>query len=276
MFQDAALHETEVGRLFVEEHGRDGPWLLLWPSLLCDGAMWRHQVQDLARDHRLLVVDPPGHGRSPPAPGPFTIEGCAGAALAVLDARGVDRAGLIGLSWGGMTAMRLALRAPERVASLALVDTSAAGEPWRKRLRYAVMAAVYRRLGLVRSLERPLLSAMLGASTLRERPELGRELLERLRGWDRAGVARAVQAVVLRRSDVRAGLPGLRQPTLVVVGEEDRATGVRSAEEIARLIPGARLEVIPRAGHLTALEAPEALTRLLREHLAGLSDPRAT
>jgi pimeloyl-ACP methyl ester carboxylesterase len=166
-----------------------------------------------------------------------------------------------------MTAMRAALLAPERVSALGLIDTSARAEPWRRRLRYRVMVEVYRRYGLVRPLEGPVLAAMLGPTTRRERPEVGPALLERLRAWDRAAVARAVEAVVIRRGDVRAALPALRHPTLVVVGEEDRATGPGHALELARLIPGARLERLPRAGHLTALEAPEALTRLLRELL---------
>lgn len=289
MSADALIH-TAVGPLWVERHGATGPWALLWPSLLCDGWMWRHQVADLARDHRLLVVHPPGHGCSPAAPGPLTIEACAEAVPQVLDARGVARAALIGLSWGGMTAMRVAAAAPGRVSALALVDTSARAEAWGKRLRYRLMLAVYRRFGLVRPLERPILAAMLGATTRRTQPALGPALLERLRGWEPAGVARAVEAVVIRRRDVRAQLPQIACPTLVVVGAEDQATGVGAARELAALIPGARLEVIARAGHLTALEAPAVLTALLREHLAPLraeedgsdapspelSDPRAT
>lgn len=265
----ARLLSTRLGPLAVEETGR-GPPLLLWHSLLCDGSMWREQVLDLARDHRVVVVDGPGHGASPPPRGPFTLEDCAAAALELLDALAIERAALLGLSWGGMTFMRLALAAPERVRALALLDTSADPEQRLKRIRYRVMAAIYRRFGLVRPLERPVLQAMLGATTLRERPELGRELLERLRGWDRAGVARAVDAVVIRRASIAARLASIRAPTLVLVGEEDRATGVRAAERIARGIPGARLVRVPRAGHLSTLEAPGEVTRHLREFLAAV------
>lgn len=258
--------DTTLGPLAVREVGQ-GPPVLLWHSLLCDGSMWRAQEEDLSRDHRLLIVDGPGHGSSPRPPRAFGLDDCTRAALQVLDACGVERAAWVGLSWGGMVAMRVALQAPERVSGLALIDTSADAEPLRRRLRYRAMAAIYRRWGLVRWLEPAVLAAMLGQTTRRERPELGSALLGRLRGWDRAGVARAVDAVVIRREGIRARLGAIRAPTLVLVGEEDRATGVRAAERIAAGIPGARLVTIPRAGHLTALEAPAAVSAHLRAFL---------
>jgi 3-oxoadipate enol-lactonase len=258
---------TKLGRIEVAEHGR-GPAVVLWHSLLCDGSMWRHQVPALAADHRVLVVDGPGHGASAPSAGPFTLEDCAAVLLEVLDAHGVEKAALVGLSWGGMTAMRVALRAPARVSHLALFDTSADEEAFLARTRYRFLAALYRRFGLSSFLERAVLEVMFAPATLRDRPQVGRELVERIRSWDREGVAHAIRAVVIERSSIWSELPSIHGiPTLVAVGDEDRATLPFRSERIARAIPDARLERIAGAGHLSAVEKPEVVNRLLVEFL---------
>lgn len=254
---------TSLGGIEVADHG-SGPTVVLWHSLLCDGSMWRHQVPALAARRRVLVVDGPGHGASAPPARDYTLEDCATVLLEVLDALGVERAALAGLSWGGMTAMRVALRAPGRVSALALLDTSADAEARLARIRYRAMAAIYRRFGLRGFLERAVLDVMLAPSTRRERPEIGRELARLLRSWDRAGVGRAIRAVVIERPSIRHALGALASiPVLVIVGDEDRATPPWRSERIARAIPGARLERVSGAGHLSALEQPETVTRLL-------------
>lgn len=259
---------TALGRLFVEEVGEGSP-ILLWHSLLSDRSMWRYQVRELARDHRLLLVDGFGHGQSEPASRPFSVEDCAGAALAVLDAYQHERAIVLGLSWGGMTAMRMALRAPSRVRALGLLDTSAEAEEPLQRIRYRAMAALFRRYGPLRPMQQQVLKTLFGSKALRERPELGLELVERLKRLDREGLYLAIRAITDRGS-VLHRLPRLRTPTLVIVGAEDRATRSIHSERIARAIPGARLEYIEGAGHLSTLEAPEELNRLLRRFLDGL------
>jgi 3-oxoadipate enol-lactonase len=261
---------TVVGRLHVKDEG-SGPAVALWHSLLCDGAMWHAQTGELRRDHRLLVIDGPGHGRSEPPPGPFTLEQCAHALEQVLDARGVERAAIVGLSWGGMTAMRLALRSPERVRGLALLDTSAEAEKPRNRVRFRLMTEVYRRLGVTRFLVPAILEAMLSRRTIEERPILGEELLSRLRSFDRAAIVHAIDAVVLSRRSILDALPVIATPTLVVVGTEDRSTPPRRSERIVAAIRGARLVRIPGAGHLSALEAPAAVNAALRAFLASLA-----
>src|SRR5688500_4791150 len=135
------LVETKVGRLFVETVG-EGPEVFLWHSLLCDGGMWREQVAALRDQFRLINVDAPGHGRSGPIRRGFTLGDCVDAAVQVMDATGAKRPGFAGLSWGGMVAMRLALRHPERVAALALLDTSARSEMLEKKLKYRVLLGI--------------------------------------------------------------------------------------------------------------------------------------
>jgi 3-oxoadipate enol-lactonase len=260
---------TRVGRLFVEVGGQ-GPAVLFWPSLLTDGGLWHAQARAAREGHRVLVVDGPSHGRSDPRRQPFTLDDCAEAVVEILDAFAVDRAVLVGLSWGGMTAMRVALRHPERVRGLALFDTSANAERPLAALRYRAMAEILRRFGLVRALDPSVASIMFSDRTLRERPELARELFRRLRGWDQEGLYHAVDAVVISRSSIAAELPRIAAPTIVGVGEDDRATSRGYAERIAASIPGAKLHVIAGAGHLSAIEAPGEVTRLLVSFLGEL------
>src|SRR5688572_14109075 len=137
------LVETpRCGRLFVDVRG-EGPPIVLWHSVLCDGGMWSSIPDELARTHRVINVDGPGHGRSSKV-GAYTLDDCVDAALAVLDACGAKSAIWCGLSWGGMVGMRLALRAPERLRGLVLIDTNADKEVPRKLPSYRALAAIFR------------------------------------------------------------------------------------------------------------------------------------
>src|SRR5262249_12807962 len=109
---------TRLGRWYYEERGKardDGDAIVLWPSFLCDGGMWDAQVAPLAGVSRVIVFDGPGHGKSE-VPPPFSLDDNARALLDALDALGVKRFAMAGLSWGGMVGMRVAVLAPERVA----------------------------------------------------------------------------------------------------------------------------------------------------------------
>jgi len=257
---------TAVGRLHVEDVGA-GPAVVLWPSLFCDASLWRHQVDELARDHRLLLVEGPGHGRSEPPGTPFTLDECARATVEILDAAGLNRAVLAGLSWGGMTFMRVALAAPERVAALVLIDTSADAERRLESIRIRALEMLFRRFGFLDTIERAIIKALVGRTARRERPEIAADLASRFRRWDPKGLARAVRAVILDRQSILDDLSRIRCPTLVIVGEEDQATPPACSERIARRIAGARVVRIPRAGHLSALEAPTEVNRALRNFL---------
>jgi 3-oxoadipate enol-lactonase len=258
---------TRLGRWFYEERGapkRDGaPAVVLWPSLLFDGSMWRHQVGPLAELGRVLVFDGPGHGKSevPPA---FTLEDNTEALLDAFGELKVDRAVMVGLSWGGMLAMRMALQHPERVAALALFDTSAEPEDRARALKYRAFVAFSRRFGLPPALvEAQIAPAMFCDRTLAERRDLVDRFKRAAGGYAPEGTARSAMAVVIQRKDILPRLRDIRVPTLVACGREDRGTEPVHSERIAAAIPGARLHFIEQAGHITALEQPEAVNALL-------------
>ncbi len=264
--------DTPLGAWAYGEAGaaarRGDPAVVLLHGLLMDRHMWSGQVERLAALARVLAVDGPGHGESATPP-PFTLEGQADALAAALDALGVPRAIVVGHSWGGMVGLRLALRHPGRVAGLALVDTSARPEAPLRRLRYRAFIALYRVAGMPRWLARSQVAPLLfGPRLLAREPALVDDLVRRLDAADRAGAARAAEAVLVGRGDVADALGRIAAPTLVVCGTEDRATSPARATELGGAIPGARVEWVDRAGHTTPVEDPGRVADLLARFVA--------
>jgi len=258
-----AYVRTRLGRLFYEERGaqrRPGdPAIVLLHGLLFDGGMWRGQLEPLAALGRVVVIDGPGHGKSDPAPR-FMLEDHADALFDAFGELGIRRAVIVGLSWGGMVGMRLALQHPAKVAGLALLDTSAEVDSLARRIKYRAFIAMNRRVGFPYSLfEAEIAPLMFGTKTLAERPELLDASYRRAMGFDRGGLARAAIAVVVHRKSVLAELPRVRAPTLVLCGSEDRSTPPERAQAIAEAIPQAKLVTLDGLGHMTALEDPAAV-----------------
>ncbi|MFE2676656.1 bifunctional 3-oxoadipate enol-lactonase/4-carboxymuconolactone decarboxylase PcaDC [Streptomyces hygroscopicus] len=245
------------------------PPLILGPSVGTSLAVWEPQLPALARTHRVLRWDLPGHGGSPaallPSDGSATIDQLAALVLRLADDQGWERFAYAGISLGGAVGLYLAAHHPERVGRLSVLCSSARfGEPssWRERARLVreegTEAMVASRTGVWFSRET--------AATPR-----GRALLADLRATDRAGYAACCD--VLADYDMRAALPSVTAPTLVVAGREDPATPPAHAREIADAVPGASLLEIAGAGHLAGVERPEAVTSALLSHLADAARP---
>jgi 3-oxoadipate enol-lactonase len=264
---------TRLGRWFYEERGvarRPGdPAIVLWPSLLFDGGMWKHQVEPLSALGRVVVFDGPGHGKSE-VPPPFSLEDNADALTDAFGELQIDKAVFIGLSWGGMVAMRLALQHPQRVRALALLDTNADAEERLRLVKYRAFISFWRRFGLPQVLADAQLAPIYFAEGTRARePELVERWVRTVNGCPRDGIARASLAVVVHRKDIASRLGAIRAPTLVVCGREDRATEPAHSERIAAAIPGAKLVLIDGAGHVSALEQPRAVNDVLVPFVAA-------
>lgn len=267
-------HLARNGAEIYYEISGDGPAVLLGHSLLCDGRMWEGVVPALAEQYRVINVDFRGHRHST-APGPFTFDDLAADWLAILDELAIERAVLCGLSMGGMTAFCFSLKHPERVAGIIGIDTNGDAEILSNRIKYTAMAAIYARFGLVDALQRTTNKLMFGRTTLAERPELVELLQERVAGHDRAQLTRAIRAVFTRRSF----LPELHQlqcPVLLLIGEEDMATPLKWSQRLRRAIPGSMLRLIPRAGHLSAMEQPDTVAELALDFLPSCAWETAT
>ena len=249
-------------RLYWRADGHpDRPALLLLNSLGTDHALWDGVVRALSGRFLLLRMDTRGHGASDSPPGDYTITALAEDALAVLDAAGVAKAAVAGVSMGGMTAMQLAVMAPQRLTAIAVCNSSADVPPqlWLDR------AAAVRAGGMA-----PLLDGILArwfpAPVRAANPPYLSTARTLMAAQDPQGYAACCTAIATMR--LKQALPGVTVPTLVVVGSLDEATPpATGGEPIAAAIPGAKLASLP-TGHISPLERPDALAALLADFLA--------
>lgn len=263
-------HHVAAGavRLAVHTAGQGQPLVLLHAFPL-DHAMWQEQAA-LADDLRLIVPDLRGFGGSADPAGPASMAQLADDVAALLDALHVDRAVVCGASMGGYVAQHVAVRHPDRVTGLVLVDTRLEADTPQARAGRADLAAKVGRLGLA-ILADAMVPRLVSAGGPRHAIASGtlREIILR------QPVA-AVQAALVAlgdRPDMTEPLRSLRVPCLLVNGADDVITPPSCLERALEVIPEARLLVLPNAGHLPPLETPEAFNAAIR---GFLGDVRAT
>ncbi len=257
--------------LAYEERGAGEQTVVFSHSYLCDHRHYEAQVAALEGEYRVVAYDHRDHGESGKASSPYTIDDLTDDGIAIIERTGAGPCHWVGLSTGGFVGMRIALRRPELLRSLTLLDTAAQGEPWWKALKYQGMFAVLRLLG-TRPLMGETMKLMFADSTLGD-PTRAEELAlwrGRMAANDPAALIRFGNAIFYR-DDVRPRLGSLTLPTLVAVGAEDRALPYAFARNTADAVPGARFEVIPRAGHLSTIDAPDEVNRRLVPFIRGAS-----
>lgn len=220
------------------------------PGLLCDQTLWRPQISALSDRVAPMVAD-------------LTLDEDVRDMAARVLAAAPPRFSLAALSMGGYVALEIMRRSPERVRRLALIDTSATPDTAeRAERRRASLANTEqgRFLGVTSRL----------MDTLVHPSKTDGPVADSLRAMaGRVGgeAFRRQQTAILNRPDARDILPAIHVPTLIAVGDEDRLTPPSVAAEMHRLIPGARLHVFERCGHLPVLEQPDETSALLREWL---------
>jgi 3-oxoadipate enol-lactonase len=265
-----------LGPLFVDGQGNaDNPVAVLWPSLFTDHRMWRNQVAALREaGWRTLALDPPGHGESAGPGRSFTMDECAEAVIQVLDAMSVRKpVVLLGTSWGGFVAPRVALRAPSRVRGMVLFNTSAeAGAPL-ERLRAWLLTKMLAVGALDEVVDRILVSTMLGQETRHRQPEVGADLTRRFRSWDRRAAITTVRSVLVERASMLDALSEVKVPALIVSAKEDTLLPTIHSTRIVQKLSEARHVEVAGAKHLVPLEVPQAANSLIlefvRHRLAG-------
>lgn len=228
-----------------------------------NSTMWAKQRAAL-RDRKTLAPNFPGFGGRPVTES--DLDEFAKVAIGDMDAAGIDRPVVVGLSMGGYVAFRLHSLAPERVAALVFADTRAVADDEAGRAKRTDQAMRARSEGLG-WLEEAMLPALLGETTRREKPEVVARVSLLMSQASPEGVARALEAM-RERPDSTGDLSTIQVPTLVLVGEEDTLTPVSESRRIVEGVPDGRLTVIPRAGHLSNLEAPRLFNEALLSFLS--------
>jgi pimeloyl-ACP methyl ester carboxylesterase len=244
------------------ERTGSGPPLVLLHGALADHREWRVQLEELSDEFDVIAWDAPGNGKSTDPQPPFGTADWADALAGLLDALDVGPAHVGGLSWGGTLALELYARHPARVASLLLVDTYAG---WKGSLPEKKCAE--RVDACLREAEMDPREVaprwMPGLLTEAASPAVVDELLAIMSDAHQAGFR--LMAVSMGATDQRNLLPTIDVPTILIWGEDDVRSPVSVAEEMRDAIPGARLVVISRCGHMSNMEQPERFNAEVRE-----------
>ncbi|HEY3597550.1 MAG TPA: alpha/beta fold hydrolase [Paraburkholderia sp.] len=267
--------EIEGQPLHYQTHGTGFP-VLLGHSYLWDSSMWTPQIDALSRDYQVIVPDLWGHGQSGRLPeNTRTLGDLATQTSLFLDALGIGQCAVVGLSVGGMWGSELALREPERVKALVLMDTDRGAEPEATLTQYSQMFDAIESIGTIPA---PMIDAIVPLFFRRGAT---------LDGEVHAGFRKALAAfsadplrqsivplgrLIFGRTDALASLAGLdASRTLLMCGELDIP---RPPTEMARMaeVIGCQQRVVPNAGHISNLENPsfvnDALLAWLGEHVA--------
>ena len=239
-----------------------GPAIVMLHGFTQDSRVWRPQLDALSDRFTLIAWDAPGAGQSSDPAADFAIGRWADTLAGLLDAAGIPRAHVLGLSWGGLLAQEFYRKYPARVSSLILADTYAG---WKGSLSDAIaqerLAACVRDSALPPSDFIP--RYLPGMFSDAPPPGVKEELAEIMAGTHPLGFR--VMAKALAENDTRDLLTTILVPTLLVWGEADKRSPMNIAHQLEQAISGAKLAVIPGAGHVSNMEAPAAFNSIVRE-----------
>jgi 3-oxoadipate enol-lactonase len=253
---------TALGRIGYIEAGRGEatPFIFLH-GVGSDKSAWGPQLARFGNSRRAVAFDYPGYGESELVE-KATRDDFAAAILTAMDALGIGKAHVCGLSLGGVIAIAMHAAAPERCASLIIADSFAVhpeGAAIHDRSVTASQAMTMRELAEARS------GLLLGSAAT---PVLRAEVIETMAAINPTAYRIGAAAVWL--ADQRDRARSIDVPTLILVGEEDRITPPELSEELAALIPGSKVRRIANAGHLANTEQPETFNAAIDSFLSGL------
>ena len=250
--------------------GGDGTPVVLLHAFPLNSNMWEPQTEALAERFRFVVPDLQGFGGSdaPEDASSYSMDTYADQVAGVLDDLGADKVVLTGLSMGGYIAFAFLRRHRDRVAALVLADTRAEADPPEGIEKRTKQQGMVRDEGTSNLID-ALAGALLGEATTQKKPDVVQKAKELMAENGPAGFIGALEAMK-GRPDSSDELTKIGVPTLVIVGEHDGVTPPDAARKIHEHVGGSKLVVIPEAGHLSNLEAPEAFNGALGEFLGSL------
>lgn len=253
----------EIG---YEEAGGGGtaPPIVFLHGVGSDKSVWRPQLAHFGRDRRAVAFDYPGYGESDLAPDGTTRDDYASAIISAMYELGIDRAHVCGLSLGGVTAIAMHHADANRCASLILADSFAVHPDGR-----AIYERSFAASNDLRAMAESRVDVLLAQPA---DPRVRSEVVETMARIDPAAYRIGAEAVWL--ADQRDRAHDIRVPTLVLCGAEDKVTPPALSRELVHLIPGAQLETISGAGHISNLEQADEFNTLLGAFIRGV-DSRA-
>ena len=250
---------TSVGTLALADEG-SGVAVICWPSLFADHRFYEPLRDALGDGWRCIRIDGPGFGQSDPPregvqPGEY-----ADAVVEVMDALGIERAIIVGCSWGGQVAAHVGVRHSERV--IGVVMSNVPMSPSLGGHRMQVLGT--RLMGSTRFWGRGVARAMLAKPTKAAHPERVEAFVSAFPSYDKRAATTTVRTTMTQFLGLSDVLLQLQVPSVILMGDEDKLYPVESAMPLARLASQARIEAIPRCGHLAPLEAPDSVAEAVR------------
>ncbi len=249
--------------LYYEECGAGEETIVFSHGLLMSADMFSDQVRELSSSYRCISFDHRGQSRSEVTASGYDMDSLTDDTAALIKALDAAPCHFAGLSMGGFVGMRLAIRQPELLKSLILMETTADPEPPQNKGPYRKLAFIGRWLGF-RLVVDKLMPIMFSQSFLNnpDKEKVRDHWRQHLLGLNKKGTSRAAHAVIDRQG-VYDDLDRIDLPTLIVVGDEDVATVPVKSERMHAAIKGSKLIIIPRAGHSSSIEEPEAITQAI-------------
>ncbi|KPQ07354.1 MAG: 3-oxoadipate enol-lactonase [Rhodobacteraceae bacterium HLUCCA12] len=246
----------------VRIEGEPGkPWLLVSNSLAADLHMWDDQIPMLTRTHRVIRYDTRGHGQSSAPEGPYSFDMLVADMVAILDHAGADKADVLGLSLGGMTALGLAITHPARVGRMVVCDARADNPPpfvasWDDRIA-AIQA------GGMDAIVDGTLARWFSPDAPQSARDRAADMIRATSVTGYAGCARALQGL-----DYQKDLGRISAPVLYLVGADDMGAPKDVMEAMARATPDAHFVALPGLAHLPNMEDPAAFDAAVGPWLA--------
>ena len=257
------LQRSDAPALRYWDDGGERPPVMLVHGVGADGTSWDQIAPALSPEFRVLRLDLRGHGRSGHVDGALTLDDFVQDVVDVLDACAVPAAHIVGFSLGGMIAQGIALQHVHRLRRLVLLS-AVAGRTAEERERVQARLAILQEQGV---------AAITGAAQERwftkdfiaRNPDLVARRMQQLQ--ENHGPSYAAAYTVFSTSDLGEQLHAIHAPTLIATGEHDIGSNTRMARFMHAQIAGSKLEILPSLRHSILVEAPELVTRLVRDFL---------
>lgn len=259
------LINTEAGRLAVYQTGTGNRTLVFWPSLFTDHTLYRQQATALKTEFRMIYIDGCGHGGSGPQTPGATLDTHARAAMQVLEQLHIERAAFVGTSWGGLVGSHLARQQPQRLTALVALNTPYETRPGGPSFGDRMIILGARLMGSNGLFAAGVAKSFFAPVSHKRYADRIAEFKARLATFAQKDIADAARTVMVERKNALPWLGEISVPTIIVAGREDTNARTADLKRAAALIPAARFVEAPDSAHMSAIESPELVNRLIRE-----------
>jgi 3-oxoadipate enol-lactonase len=264
--------KTVFGYVNVTIGGKEsGPAMVLWPSAMMQGSLLSYQYQHFAPRYRIVLVDPPGVGKSDPLRKQITIEDSAEVLINILDALSIEKCIFGGNSWGAMLAVVFPAWHPERVIAVIAMNTTASAPDTAETVKMSIGTRLLYMNGTMPKWWVGFAKTGFAGETATETNPEFMNYLDCVSYDDPKSIHFQLQGIILNRVDHHDLLRTIRDvPVLIIAGEEDRQFPVYICRKVANAIAGSTFVVLPEVAHLAARERPDLVNPVIEKFLGQL------